>query len=156
MEEQTIRLVKARTQHAAKLADISRRAFHTDVNCGSPYDTPGGPPGYDSPRAHARFMRECDYYEILRDKALVGAVMAIRRAPRQYECTGLFVDPDCHNQGIATGAFDLLWQEYPLAKRWTVRTPAWNARTRHLYEKLGFVLVGTDGRDGVIYERNCG
>jgi RimJ/RimL family protein N-acetyltransferase len=155
MEEKAIRLVKARTQNAEKLADISKRAFHTDRDCGSPYDTPGGPPGYDSPRAHTRFMRECDYYEIWRGKELVGAVMAICRAPRQYECTGLFVEPEVHNQGIATRAFDLLWQEYPLAKRWTARTPEWNTRTRHLYEKLGFVLVGKERREGVVYERVC-
>jgi RimJ/RimL family protein N-acetyltransferase len=155
MEQQTIRLVKARVQDAEKLADISRRAFHTDVHCGSPYDTPGGPPGYDSPRAHTHFMKQCDYWEIRRGKELVGAAMAIRRAPRKYECTGLFVEPEYHNQGIATQAFGLLWQEYPLAKRWIVRTPEWNTRTRHLYEKLGFVLVGTEGRKGVIYERIC-
>jgi len=42
---------------------------------------------------------------------------------------------------------------YPLAKVWRVGTPAWNVRTRHFYEKLGFVKVGTDGRDGVIYQK---
>lgn len=155
-ERQAIALVKAQPQDAEQLADISKRAFHTDVNCGSPYGTPGGPPGYDSPAAHTRFMKMCDYYKIVRGRTIVGAVMAKRRGTRQYECTGLFVDPDYHNQGIATEAFALLWPKYSLAKRWTVGTPAWNVRTRHFYEKLGFVLVGTDGRDGIILERVVG
>jgi GNAT superfamily N-acetyltransferase len=149
----TIRLVKAKAQDAEKLAELSKRAFHTDMFCGSPSETPSGPPGYDSATAHVRFMKACDYYKILRGTVTVGAIMAKRRAPRRYECTGLFVDPDLHNQGIATRAFDLLWQESPLAKRWIVGTPAWNVRTRHFYEKLGFELVGSDGQDGVIYEK---
>jgi GNAT superfamily N-acetyltransferase len=149
----SVRLAKARAQDAERLADISKRAFHTDVDCGSPWETPGGPPGYDSAVAQARFMQQCDYYKILIDDVIVGAIMAKRRSPRQYECTGLFVDPDYHNQGIATETFDLLWDEYPLAKRWTVGTPAWNVRTRHFYEKLGFVQIGTDSRDGVIFEK---
>lgn len=154
---QTIRLVRARAQDAETLADISKRAFHTDVDCGSPGK--GGPPGYDSPVAHTRFMQQCDYYKILLDGTIVGAVMAKRRGPRQYECTGLFVDPGHHNQGIATTAFDLLWDVYPLAKRWTVGTPEWNVRTRHFYEKIGFEQIGTDGRGGVIFARemeSCG
>jgi GNAT superfamily N-acetyltransferase len=151
-QRQAIKLVKARAQDAETLADISKRAFHTDVDCGSPGK--GGPPGYDSPVAHAHFVQQCDYYEILLGETIVGAVMGKRRGPRQYECTGLFVDPDHHNQGIATQAFDLLWEEYPLVKRWTVGTPEWNVRTRHFYEKIGFERVGTDGRGGIIFAKS--
>jgi GNAT superfamily N-acetyltransferase len=149
---QAISLIKASEEDAEELADISRRAFHTDVDCGSPWGE-SGPPGYDSPQAQARLMRECDYYKIVGGGAIVGAIMAIRRGDRHYECCGLFVDPQVHNRGIATAAFDLIWEMVPDAKRWTVGTPAWNTRTNHFYRKLGFVKVGEDGPDGVIYEK---
>ena len=29
----------------------------------------------------------------------------------------------------------------PLAKSWTLETPAWNQRTRYFYEKAGFTIV---------------
>jgi GNAT superfamily N-acetyltransferase len=149
-----VRLVKAREENAGRLADISRRAFNSDVDCGAPAE--GGPPGYDSPAAQASFMRSCDYYEIHYDETLVGAVMVLKQQDRQYECCGLFVDPTYHDRGIATGAFELLWEAYPDAKLWTVGTPAWNERTNHFYSRLGFVKVGTDGADGVIFEKRMG
>jgi GNAT superfamily N-acetyltransferase len=147
-----IELVKAREESAARLADISRRAFNSDVDCGAPA-AEGGPPGYDSPAAQVRFMRSCDYYEIHCDADLVGAVMVLKQRDRAYECCGLFIDPDYHNRGIATRAFDLLWELYADAKLWTVGTPAWNERTNHFYPKLGFAKVRTDGKDGVIFEK---
>ncbi len=146
-----VRLVKARQEDAARMADISKRAFHSDVHCGSPGE--GGPPGYDSPEAQARYMRGCDYYGIFFGDVIVGALMAIKREGRCYECCGLFVDPEYHNQGIATRAFDLLWEKYPDAECWRVGTPVWNTRTNHFYPKLGFFKVGTDGPEGVVYEK---
>ena len=45
------------------------------------------------------------------------------------------------------------WKEFPLAKKWTLGTPAWNSRTRHFYKKVGFAEVGEDGRGGILLER---
>jgi GNAT superfamily N-acetyltransferase len=153
---ETVRLVRANRGNAERLADISRRAFHTCFACGSPYDEPGGPPGYDSPQAHIRFMKYCHYYEIHYRGKLVGAVMVVRRSAEHCECTGLFVDPDYQNQGIAARAFDLLWERYPEARRWTVGTPACDVRTNHFYPKVGFKKIGADDSGGAWYERIIG
>jgi RimJ/RimL family protein N-acetyltransferase len=48
---------------------------------------------------------------------------------------------------------EFLWKAYPLAKCWTLGTPAWNRRTRHFYQKVGFVEVGEDDRGGILLER---
>ncbi len=146
-----IKLVEAREEDANRLADISKRAFHTDVQCGAPGE--GGPPGYDSPKAQARFMKECDYYKILYEEIMAGAIMAIRRRRYHYECCGLFVDPEYHNRGIATKAFEVLWTRYPDAKLWTVETPAWNTRTNHFYTKLGFEKIGKIGSNMNYFEK---
>ena len=79
--------------------------------------------------------------------------MVLPKGDRQYECCGLFVDPDYHNRGVATRAFELVWAIYPDAELWMVGTPAWNTRTNYFYQKLGFVKVGTDGEDGVVFEK---
>ena len=113
--------------------------------------TPSGPPGYDSSTAHTRFMKACDYYKILVGTVPVGTIMAKRRAPRTYECTGLFVDPDYHNRGIASNAFEQVMTMYSDAQIWTLGTPEWNVRTKHFYEKLGFVQMKCEEQEQPLF-----
>jgi GNAT superfamily N-acetyltransferase len=98
-------------------------------------------------------MKMADYYRIERAGEVLGGVIVFRRKPREYELGRIFVEPDYQNQGIGTETFELLWQEYPLAKQWSLGTPAWNQRTRHFYKKVGFTEIGEDGRGGVLFER---
>jgi GNAT superfamily N-acetyltransferase len=149
--EATIRFEKARSRDAATLARISERAFHSDIHCGAPGI--GGPPGYNSERWQSRMMRIGQYYRILVDGQIVGGFIVFPKEPRHYELGRIFVDPDFQNRGIGTRAFEFLWEEFPLANRWTLGTPAWNRRTRHFYQKVGFVEVGEDGHGGILFER---
>jgi len=133
------------------LARISERAFHSDIHCGAPGI--GGPPGYNSEGWQRQTMRIGDYFKIIVGDQIVGGVIVLRKRPREYELGRIFVDPDHQNQGVGTQAFEFLWQEYPLAKKWTLGTPAWNQRTRHFYKKVGFVEIGTDSRGGILLEK---
>jgi GNAT superfamily N-acetyltransferase len=142
---------KAKPSDADTLAQASERAFHSDIHCGAPGI--GGPPGYNSAAWQTRMMRLGDYFKITVDDQVVGGLIVFRKGTRQYELGRIFVDPDFQNQGIGTQAIEFLWQEYPLAKRWTLGTPAWNRRTRHFYRKVGFVEIGEDGRGGILFER---
>jgi GNAT superfamily N-acetyltransferase len=141
----------ARSQDAAALAEASKRAFHSDVHCGAP--GLGGPPGYDSPQWQRRMMHLGDYFTIVVGEEFVGGIIVFRKAPREYELGRIFVDPDFQNQGIGARAFEFLWQEFPLAKRWTLGTPAWNRRTCHFYKKVGFEELGEDGHGGILFEK---
>ena len=147
-----IRCEKARPKDAVTLARISERAFHSDIHCGAP--GLGGPPGYSSEQWQREMMHIGDYYKVLVGDQIVGGFIVLRKGPREYELGRIFVDPDYQNQGVGTQAFEFLWQEYPLAKRWTLDTPAWNRRTRHFYKKVGFVEVGTDDRGGILFEKS--
>ena len=60
-----IKLLRAKEEDAERLAEISKRAFHSDIHYGAPEE--GNPPGYDSPKAQISFMKNCDYYKILYD-----------------------------------------------------------------------------------------
>ena len=153
--EDRVKLVKANEDDAELLAMISKRAFDSDVDVGA--SGPGGPPDYDSPKSHAYMMGITDYWEILLDDVIIGAVMVGLRRDKHAEICGLFVDPEFHDQGIATRAFDILWEDYPDVQLWTLGTPEWNVRTKHFYEKLGFTQVGfTRDKDwkGRWYEKN--
>jgi ribosomal protein S18 acetylase RimI-like enzyme len=138
----SITLELANEEDAEILSDISKRAFHSDFEVGAP-NKEGGPPGYDSAEFQFKiFMKWLDYYKILLSSKIVGGLMVEKKKPRHYECQRIFVDPDYHNQGIATKAFEIAWKIYADAKIWTLGTPEWNVRTKHFYEKLGFVQVG--------------
>jgi len=136
----SVSIERAKDTDGETLADISKRAFDSDVEVGA--QGPGGPKDYDSPEAQINFMRWTIYYKILLDGRIVGAIMVCGRSERHREICGLFVDPEYHNRGIATRAFELIWGEYPRVEVWTLGTPEWNVRTKHFYEKLGFVQVG--------------
>jgi len=142
-----VRLERAVSEDAETLAEISKRAFHSDINVGAPKgenDTSGegGPPGYDSPEFQARMMKVCHYYKAIFGGRIVGGLITSRRRPSHYELERIFVDPEYHNRGIATRAFEQVFAMYPDAKIWTLGTPEWNVKTKHFYEKLGFVQMG--------------
>jgi hypothetical protein len=84
---------KARPQDAPVLAQISKRAFHSDVHCGA---LPG-PPGYDSPQWQRKMMRYGDYFTIVAEKKIVGGIIVFCKAAREYELGRIFslpVDPN--------------------------------------------------------------
>ena len=147
-----IEIVKAKPSDASALANASERAFHSDIHCGAP--SIGGPPGYDSAAWQSRMMRAGDYYKVVADGRIVGGMIIFRPGPRHYELGRIFVAPDFQNQGIGTQAMEFLWSAYPLAKRWSLGTPAWNVRTRHFYKKVGFVETGEDRQGGILLERS--
>ena len=146
-----IQFIMAEPADAERLARVSERAFHSDIHCGAP--RLGGPPGYKSADWQKKMMEVGDYFKIIVEGGIVGGILVFRKERLRYEVGRIFVDPDFQNRGIGTQAFDFLWQEFPLAKRWTLGTPKWNRRTRHFYAKVGFAEIGEDGHGGVLLER---
>jgi GNAT superfamily N-acetyltransferase len=135
-----VSVVEAVEEDAEAFAEISKRAFETDVDVGAP--GPGGPPGYDSPEFHIRIRELLDCYKILLDGTTVGGVFVGRVNEEHLVLERIFVDPNLHKQGIATRSTELTWEMYPEARLWTLGTPEWNVRTKRFYERLGFTQVG--------------
>ncbi|UCG90575.1 MAG: GNAT family N-acetyltransferase [Candidatus Heimdallarchaeota archaeon] len=135
-----IKIERAEKGDAEQLASISKRAFDSDAEVGG--NGPGGPPGYDSPSFQLRFMRFMDYYKILLNENIVGGIFVSSGGKKHRVLERIFIDPPHHNKGIASQAMELLWEMYPQVQLWTLGTPEWNVRTRHFYEKLGFIQVG--------------
>lgn len=138
----SIEVVSAAPEDAEVLADISKRAFESDVDVGS--TVKGGPMGYDSVDVHRRdAMRDwLDYLKVLFDGKIVGGMRVYKMHPGHYEIMGVFVDPYYHRKGIGKRSFEIVLEMYADAKKWTLDTPDWNIRTKNFYEKLGFVQYG--------------
>lgn len=140
MGEARVDLELARPGDAAALADISRRSFETDVDCGAPGS--GGPPGYDSAAWQLDVMRKASaYWKILLDGQLIGGAIVFCYPRGRYYLARNFLDPACHRQGFGMRAMAELFALYPEARVWQLETPPWNRRTRAFYEMLGFRVV---------------
>ncbi|MFW9787595.1 MAG: GNAT family N-acetyltransferase [Candidatus Thorarchaeota archaeon] len=137
-----IEVVSATPDDAEVLADISKRAFDSDIDVGAPSE--GGPPGYDDVEVHRRdtLRGQVDYVKVLYNGKIVGGMRVIKMGPTHYEIFGVFIDPDYHRRRIGRKSFETVQSMYPDAKRWTLDTPDWNIRTKNFYEKIGFVQYG--------------
>jgi ribosomal protein S18 acetylase RimI-like enzyme len=148
----TLALEPARPTDAAALADISRRAFDSDVAVGAP--GPGGPPGYDSAEWQRQLMgRASAYWKVMLDGRLVGGAIVFAYPRGRYHLARIFLDPDCHRRGLGLGAMEALLAAYPEARVWRLETPPWNLRTRAFYERLGFRVVRETAND-IFFQRN--
>ncbi|MHA1916116.1 MAG: GNAT family N-acetyltransferase [Promethearchaeota archaeon] len=155
--EKNIRIEEATSKDAEILAELSKKAFHTDSEVFG-FEEPGGPPGYDSPEFQNWAMRTLTYYKILYDDDIVGGIIIDTGKVDHHILERIFVDPRHHNRGIATIGVILIFNEFP-GVVWTLGTPEWNKRTTHFYEKLGFKQIGWDegepelGWRGIWYQR---
>ncbi|MFX0066996.1 MAG: GNAT family N-acetyltransferase [Candidatus Hermodarchaeota archaeon] len=162
-QELVVRIEPARETNAEILAKISKEAFHTDSELGTSSTLPeprgpGGPPGYDSPDFQKFIMKIMNYYEILADDKIVGGLFFSSANQDHYVLERIFVSPSYHRKGIATRAMELAFEKHPDAKFWTLGTPSWNLRTKHFYERLGYVQVGWEEAEnpawrGVWYQK---
>jgi replication factor A1 len=137
-----ITLLRADLVDAERLTEISKSAFDSDKDYGAPGE--GGPLGYDSVDWNGSMTnnRFVDYYKILYEDNIVGGFIAGQRRPGYRVCERIFVDPEYHRLGIATQAFQLIWNIYPDSIVWTLDTPEWNTRTKQFYESIGFEQIG--------------
>jgi lincosamide nucleotidyltransferase A/C/D/E len=153
-DEPAMGLVRAAAEDAGVLAAISRLAFDGDVRYGAP--GPGGPPGYDSPAWQRRMMQAGEYFRIVLGGDTIGGVILFRQSPQEIQVGRIFLAPAHQDKGIGRRVFELLWDAYPLVRRWALDTPLWNARNRHFYRRVGVEEIGEDGHGGVLFERRVG
>ncbi len=152
-----VSLQLAEVEDAEILTKSCRRAFDSDLEFGAP--GPGGPPGYDSIEWNTKAIqnRWLQYRKILLGSEVVGGFIVGNRGPGYQVCERIWVDPNYMRKGIATKAFEHIWEQYPSADLWVLGTPEWNIRTNPFYKSLGFVQIGTTHDNptwtGIYYEK---
>ena len=136
-----VEFLKASTADAEVLTTISKQCFDDDSRrwLGQ---SGGGPPGYDSVEWQQNAMNWGDYFKIVVDGEIVGGIIVTRQGPGHYEIGRIYLDSAYQNQGIGTQAMRFIEEQYPLATKLTLDTPAWAKRNHHFYEKLGYRRIG--------------
>ena len=156
MVRNSVTIQLAVIEDADILTETCRKAFDSDVDHGEP--APGGPPGYNSVEWNIDKIknRYLQYYKILEDANIVGGFIVGNRGPNYQACERVWVDPYQMRKGIASSAFDLIWEKYPSADLWVLGTPEWNTRTNPFYQSIGFNQIGKTHEhtwDGIYYEK---
>lgn len=146
-----IRFQPATPGDVAALTDASKRAFDHDVDYGAP--GPGGPPGYDSQEFYRRVFRWGKLFKIVDGTEVIGGIIVQIVKPGHCELSRMWLVPERQNQRVGRQALRWVEETFPAARRWTLDTPAWNQRTQHVYEAMGYVKVGTRPPDLVLYEK---
>jgi GNAT superfamily N-acetyltransferase len=65
----------------------------------------------------------------------------------------IFIDPEFQNQGNGARAILFIESTFPDATLWRAKTPRWDRRAQHFYEKMGYTQAGLTEPDGLIYEK---
>jgi GNAT superfamily N-acetyltransferase len=152
-----VTIAEASEEYSERLAEMSKRAFDSNVDFGSP--GPGGPQGYDSPVFYTRSLRLLSCHIVLLGDELVGGIVA-NISGKHGVVERIFIDPDHHRRGIGSKAMELVMDKYLDVSLWTLGAPEWSIRTQSFFEGLGFKQVGWDltdpGAKGRWYEKRLG
>ena len=139
--EKVVKIAKATVETAVKLTEIQRRTFDDDNKLKPPGCSMEGPPGYDSVKWNAGWIKKTPYYKILFNGQIVGGIIIFELGEKRYELGRMWVDPDFQNRGIGQQAVRQMFEAFPEAEQWVLGTPSWAIRNQHFYEKLGFEKV---------------
>ena len=141
-------IVKAETDQAAKIVDMSVRAFETDVNVGG---TKGEyPPGFDSIEWHEQMAREGHLYQAMVENDLVGAAIVFPDEINRSVYIGrIFIDSIYHRKGYGLRLMECIEKYFPCAAEFDLDTPCWNERTNAFYKRLGYRIIKVE--DGINY-----
>ena len=99
-----------------------------------------------------------DYYLILMEDLIIGAIRIVRRSNTICRVSPIFILPEHQGRGFAQRAMLCAEALYPDVKLWQLDTILQEEKLCHLYEKLGYLRTGEietiqSGMDIVYYEK---
>ncbi len=132
-----IEFCKVLESDAIELTNVAMRAFKDDkVKYGSV------PPGIDTKEQHLSYMKDADYFKILKDNIIIGGIIVFNDTKCNYILGSIFILPELQNRGIGKKAINFIEKNFPEAKKWSLDTPYLSFRNHHFYEKMGYIKVG--------------
>ena len=133
-----LQLMKAGTSDALVLNCISKQAFDSDVEVGSP--SAGGPPGYMSLKYHMKMARSGHLYKLADNGLIVGGAILFPDGDT-LNIGRIFISPEHFHKGYGIRMMQEIEAMYPDVKTFTLDTPVWNTRTNAFYTKLGYAEI---------------
>jgi len=134
-----IKLEKAVNADANSIFDIQVKAFHPLLDKYKDCDT--NPANETIERVLARINNpNGDFYKILFDDILVGAICVYWREETQFWISPMFILPEYQGRGMAQKSIRLIEGLFPQAITWELRTILQEERNCYLYEKMGYKL----------------
>ena len=134
----SLQLLKASTSDALILNCISKQAFDSDVEVGSP--SAGGPPGYMSLKYHMKMARSGHLYKLADNGLIVGGAILFPDGDT-LNIGRIFISPEHFHKGYGIRMMQEIEAMYPDVKTFTLDTPVWNTRTNAFYTKLGYTEI---------------
>lgn len=143
-------LRKALKEDIIKLTEISKNAFHTDVNMGGKEND--GPPSYDSIKWHEEMLLQDHLFTYLEKDEIVGGAVLFQNGTNLY-VGRIFISPDFFKQGYGRKLMQDVEHCFQDVKTVHLDTPVWNIRTNNFYHKCGYVETKRDD-ESVYYEKH--
>ena len=134
----SLQLLKASTSDALILNCISKQAFDSDVEVGSP--SAGGPPGYMSLKYHMKMAWSGHLYKLADNGLIVGGAILFPDGDT-LNIGRIFISPEYFHKGYGIRMMQEIEAMYPDVKTFTLDTPVWNTRTNAFYTKLGYAEI---------------
>lgn len=99
------------------------------------------PPGIESINWHVDKLNDGNYYKIISDSQIVGAMKIYDKGNGHFHLGSLFIDPLLQNQGIGSETMNYIFKTFNQWSKWTLDTPYKNYRNHYFYEKHGFKKI---------------
>lgn len=94
-------------------------------------------------------------YMILLEETPIGIFWLHHETEDSLSLEDFCILPAYQGKGYGTKVLKLIEELYPNNKIWTLGTPYFCTRNRHLYEKVGYQYAGTASNDTVILYKKC-
>lgn len=136
-----VSLAIAKENDAKLIFDIQVKAFMPLLDKYEDYET--NPANETLKQVTARINNpDGDFYKILADNELVGAICVFWKEEVQFWISPMFILPSHQGNGIAQEAIILIEEMFPQANTWELSTILEEKLNCNLYEKMGYRKTG--------------
>ena len=83
-----------------------------------------------------------EHFTIWHEQQIIGGIDIRKLENEHYRLNRIFLANAYQNKGLGTKIMQLIENEFPNARSWSLDTPHLNMRNQHFYEKHGYEKVG--------------
>jgi GNAT superfamily N-acetyltransferase len=101
-----------------------------------------------------RLIKSFFCYKVLLEDKVIGTFWLRNIDEKTIELEDFCILPEFQGRGYGFKLLSMMENLYPKISKWSLTTPFYSVRNHHLYEKAGYIKVGTRAEDTVfLYEK---